>query len=101
MVTGGAGFIGSHLVNRLVKEGHDVTILDCFNYASDIRRIEQVDNVNILRYDLVDKRYLSGELKHFTIDDPKIISKNPYQYVLWPLKKNGTFSKKNIYRIKA
>jgi len=59
MVTGGAGFIGSHLVNRLVKEGHDVTILDCFNYASDIRRIEQVDNVNILRYDLVNIEWKS------------------------------------------
>jgi UDP-glucose 4-epimerase len=28
LVTGGAGFIGSHLVDRLVQEGHDVTIVD-------------------------------------------------------------------------
>ncbi len=28
LVTGGAGFIGSHIAERLVREGHEVTILD-------------------------------------------------------------------------
>lgn len=28
MVTGGCGFVGSHLVERLVKEGHEVAVLD-------------------------------------------------------------------------
>ena len=28
IVTGGAGFIGSHLVDHLINEGHDVKVLD-------------------------------------------------------------------------
>ena len=63
MVTGGAGFIGSHIVNRLVSKGHQVTILDCFNYASDIRRINKLGTVKILRYDLVGKKWIN-ELKN-------------------------------------
>jgi len=30
LVTGGAGFIGSHLCDRLIEEGHEVLCLDNF-----------------------------------------------------------------------
>ena len=34
IVTGGAGFIGSHVAERLVKEGHSVSIIDLLNTGS-------------------------------------------------------------------
>lgn len=37
LVTGGAGFIGSHLMERLLREGHRVTCLDNFNPFYDPR----------------------------------------------------------------
>lgn len=72
LVTGAAGFIGSHLCEALSAEGHEVTGLDCFNsdlYPSEQKRAnwQEVTNsspdITMLEVDLrneIDPRCLVG-----------------------------------------
>jgi len=43
LVTGGAGFIGSHFVRRLVSAGHEVVVLDKLTYAGNPVNLDGVD----------------------------------------------------------
>ena len=44
LVTGGAGYIGSHTVILLIEAGHEVVVFDNFSNASkeSIRRVEKI-----------------------------------------------------------
>lgn len=52
VVTGGAGFIGSQLVKRLVKEGYDVTVVDNLSRGKMANLADIEDKINFLMMDL-------------------------------------------------
>lgn len=54
MVTGGAGFIGSHLTERLLKDGHTVLIVDNFSTGTlaNIKPLLNNPSLSILKEDL-------------------------------------------------
>ena len=54
LITGGSGFIGSHLSQRLLNEGHDVLVVDNF-YTSSRENISHLLNnpkFEIIRHDV-------------------------------------------------
>ncbi|RII27745.1 MAG: NAD-dependent dehydratase [Geobacter sp.] len=54
LVTGGAGFIGSHLCERLVRDGHDVLCLDNFFTGSklNVARLMGESRFELIRHDI-------------------------------------------------
>ena len=60
LVTGGAGFIGSHLCERLVAEGDDVICLD--NYytgtKTNVKSLAELPNFELLRHDVTFPLYV-------------------------------------------
>ena len=55
-MTGGAGFIGSHLVDRLLEQGAEIVCVDHFNdfYNPEIKRSNVRDHIKSARYRLVE-----------------------------------------------
>ena len=54
LVTGGAGFIGSHLVETLVKQGQDVRVLDNFLTGKRENIEEFLDEIDLIEGDIRD-----------------------------------------------
>jgi UDP-glucuronate decarboxylase len=63
LVTGGAGFIGSHLCEFLLKQGHYVICLDNFFTGSkeNIKHLLDFDNFEVIRHDIIDPIKLEVE----------------------------------------
>ena len=71
LVTGGAGFIGSHMVDLLSDFGHNVIILDALTYAADekvLARLVENSNVDFVCGQIQNGELVQGLLNQYNID---------------------------------
>jgi UDP-glucuronate decarboxylase len=63
LVTGGAGFIGSHLCERLLEDGHEVICLDNYFTGSKSNIIHLLDNpfFELIRHDITSPFYVEAD----------------------------------------
>ncbi|HJO32853.1 MAG TPA: SDR family NAD(P)-dependent oxidoreductase, partial [Anaerolineales bacterium] len=68
LVTGGAGFIGSHLVERLLNDGRTVTVLDNFSTGrpENLKHLHSYTNLTVQDVDVSD---YEGIRRFFTAVD--------------------------------
>jgi UDP-glucose 4-epimerase len=67
VVTGGAGFIGSHLVEKLLELGSEVTVLDNYLNGNKLEHIDHrnglsINNADITRYDKISDFFTGKDL---------------------------------------
>lgn len=62
LVTGGAGFIGGHLTDRLVRDGWSVRVLDDFSSGREENLVGARAEIELLRGDLRDRELLGRAL---------------------------------------
>ncbi len=65
MVTGGAGFIGSHLCERLIMDGHNVTAIDNFSTGSvkNLNSLKNLDGFTLIEGSILDSKLLTPNMK--------------------------------------
>jgi len=84
LVTGGAGFIGSHLCDRLLSMGHEVIALDNLITGStdNIAHLAGRNDFSFILHDVTEYIYISGDLDFiFHLASPA----SPVDYLTFPI----------------
>ncbi len=63
LITGGAGFIGSHIVRRLLNDGADVRVIDNLSTGQPQRLLEFRDHIDFVKGDLVNESVSDAVVK--------------------------------------
>jgi UDP-glucose 4-epimerase len=63
VVTGGAGFIGSHITKKLVERGDIVTVIDNMNTGKEKNLESVIDKINFVKGDILDTDLVEGITK--------------------------------------
>jgi dTDP-glucose 4,6-dehydratase len=64
VVTGGAGFLGSHLCERLLRDGYQVICLDnlCTGSAANVAQLSELGSFRLVRADVTDRVPVVGDV---------------------------------------
>jgi len=63
LVTGGAGFIGSHLIENLLRQGYDILVIDNFSSGKRENLVQIKDRIKIIEGDLRDLNFVLNNVK--------------------------------------